>query len=72
MYICCCCSVATSYPALCDPMNCSTPGSSVHGIFQWSGVPSPSPQSHISPATFATEYITLSLQNQETREDSLV
>ena len=28
------CSVAQSCPALCDPMNCSLPGSSVHGIFQ--------------------------------------
>ena len=31
---------------LCDPMNCSPPGSSVHGILQqkyWRGVPSPSP-----------------------------
>ena len=26
--------VAQSYPTLCDPMNCSLPGSSVHGIFQ--------------------------------------
>ena len=25
----CCCSVAKSYPTLCDPMNCSTPGSPV-------------------------------------------
>ena len=25
--------VAQSYPTLCDPMNCSLPGSSVHGIF---------------------------------------
>ena len=23
-----------SYPALCDPIDCSPPGSSVHGIFQ--------------------------------------
>ena len=23
-----------SWPALCDPMDCSPPGSSVHGIFQ--------------------------------------
>ena len=31
---------------LCDPMDCSLPGSSTHGIFQqeyWSGVPLPSP-----------------------------
>ena len=26
--------VAQSSPTLCDPMDCSTPGSSVHGIFQ--------------------------------------
>ena len=26
--------VAQSYPTLSDPMNCSPPGSSVHGIFQ--------------------------------------
>ena len=26
--------VAQSCPTLCDPMNCSLPGSSVHGIFQ--------------------------------------
>ena len=39
--------VAQSCPTLSDPMDCSLPGSSVHGIFQarvleW--VPSPSPQ----------------------------
>ena len=37
--------VAQSCLTLCDPMNCSPPGSSVHGIFQarvWSGVPLPS------------------------------
>jgi len=26
--------VAQSYPTLCDPMDCSLPGSSTHGIFQ--------------------------------------
>ena len=26
--------VAQSYPTLCDPMDCSLPGSSVHGIVQ--------------------------------------
>ena len=46
--------VAQSCPTLCDPMDCSLPGSSVHGIFQakshgrrslvyWSGLPLPSP-----------------------------
>ena len=32
---------------LCDPMNCSLPRPSIHGIFQqeyWSGVPFPSPE----------------------------
>ena len=26
--------VTQSYPTLCDPMDCSLPGSSIHGIFQ--------------------------------------
>ena len=26
--------VAQSCPTLCDPMDCSLPGSSIHGIFQ--------------------------------------
>ena len=30
---CCCCLVAQSCLTLCDPMDCSPPGSSVHGIF---------------------------------------
>ena len=30
----CKCSVTQSCPILCDPMDCSPPGSSVHGIFQ--------------------------------------
>ena len=37
---------AQSCPTLSDPMDCSLPGSSAHGIFQarvWSGVPLPSP-----------------------------
>ena len=38
--------VAQSYLTLCDPMDCSPPGSSVHGILwqeYWSGLPCPSP-----------------------------
>ena len=38
--------VAQSCPTLSDPMDCSLPGSYIHGIFQekyWSGVPLPSP-----------------------------
>ena len=43
--------VAQSGPTLSDPMDCSPPGSSVHGIFQarvlqW--VPSPSPMEYYS------------------------
>ena len=37
-------SVAQLYSTLCDPMDCSLPGSSVHGIFQqeyWTGLPLP-------------------------------
>ena len=30
----CCCSVAQSCPTLCEPLDCSPPGSSVHGISQ--------------------------------------
>ena len=42
----CCCLVAQSCPTLCDPMDCSPPGSSVHGISQariLDGLPFPSP-----------------------------
>ena len=38
----------------CDPMDCSTPGSSDHGICQqeyWSGLPFPSPRDLPNPAT---------------------
>ena len=28
------CSVSQSYPTLCDPLDCSPPDSSIHGIFQ--------------------------------------
>ena len=37
-------AVAQSCPTLCDPMDCSPPGFSVHGIFQaeyWSRLPCP-------------------------------
>ena len=38
--------VAKSYLTLCDPMGCSPPGSSIHGISQaripeWVAIPSP-------------------------------
>ena len=28
------CLVAQPYPTLCDPLDCSPPGSSIHGILQ--------------------------------------
>ena len=43
---CCCCLVPKSCPTLCNPMNCSPPGSSDHGVSQgeyWSELPLPSP-----------------------------
>ena len=44
--VCCCgCLIPQLCPTLCDPMDCSLSGSSVHGIFQariWSGLPFPS------------------------------
>ena len=36
-------SVAQWCLTLCDPMDCSPPGSSAHGILQASGLPFPSP-----------------------------
>ena len=45
--------VAQSYPALSDAMDCSPPGSSIHGIFQarvLSGLPLPSPHIHTAAA----------------------
>ena len=42
----CVCVYAQSCPTLCDPMDCSLPSSSVHGIPRqeyWSGLSFPSP-----------------------------
>ena len=42
--------VAQLFPTLCDPMDCSLPGSSIHGFSRqeyWSGVPLPSPQYYL-------------------------
>ena len=40
----CCCSITMLCPTLCDPMDCSPSGSSVHGISQarileWVAIP---------------------------------
>ena len=45
--------VTQSCPTLCNPMDCSLPGFSVHGIFfrqeYWSGLPFPSPGDLLNP-----------------------
>ena len=48
--LCVCVLAAQAYPTLCDPMDCSPSGSSVHGILQtriWSGLPLPSPNLYV-------------------------
>ena len=49
----CCCSLVTkSCPTLCNPMDCSPLGSSVHGILRqehWRGLPFPSPGDRPNP-----------------------
>ena len=56
------CLVAQSCPTLCDPMDCSPPGSSVRGIFQvrilkWMPFPSPGdlPDPEIEPVSPALQ-----------------
>ena len=53
--ICMLCSVAQSCPTLCDPTDCNSPGSSVHGILQtrileWE-YPRDLPHTEVEPAT---------------------
>ena len=46
------CSVTLSCPTLCVPMDCSPPGSSVHGILQAKysgGLPCPPPEDLTNP-----------------------
>ena len=58
----CVSSIAQLCQTLCDPMSCSPPGSSVHGIFPrqeyWSGLPLPPPgdplHSGIEPVSLAS------------------
>ena len=52
--LCCCCRLVTKLcPTLCNPMDCSLPGSSVCGILQArtleSGLPFPSPGGRPNP-----------------------
>ena len=58
--------VARSRPTLSNPMDCSLPGSSVHGIFQeyWSGVPLPSPLKLLIKDNFILLFIILHIYIQ--------
>ena len=47
---CCCCSVTKSRPTLCNPMDCSTPGSSVFhylNLLKFMSIESVMPSSHL-------------------------
>ena len=50
-----CVLVAQLCPTPCDPLDCSSPGSSVHGIFPrqeyWNGLPFPSSEELPNPGT---------------------
>ena len=46
--------VTQSHPTLCDPMDCSPPGSSVHGILEWVAIP-------FSRGIFLTQRLNLGL-----------
>ena len=39
MFVCVCVYVAQLCPTLCNAMDCSLPGSSVHGILEWTRIP---------------------------------
>ena len=60
--ICCCCLVAKPFLTLCDPVDCSPAGSSVHGILQeyWSGLLFP-PGDLPNPGTEPTFLVSLAL-----------
>ena len=68
---------------LCDTMDCSPPGSSVHGVFQqeyWSGLPRPPPEdlpdpgillmSHVSCTGKQVSFFTTSATWEALREDT--
>ena len=59
------CMCAQSYPTLCNPVGCSLPGSSVHGIFQqeyWSGLLCPSPGDLSNPGIEPVSPVSPALQ----------
>ena len=60
------CLVAQSCPTLCDPLDCSPPGSSVNGIFfrqeYWNGLPFPPPGDLPNPEIKPTSLVSPTLQ----------
>ena len=66
-----CCSVTKSSLTLCDPVDCSLPGSSVHGVLQarileWVACSSPGdlPNTGIKPASPTLQVVSLPLSQQ--------
>ena len=66
-------------PGICDPVDCSPPGSSVLGILQqeyWSGLPCPLPvdlsDSGIKPASPALQANSLMLSYQGSSDNILI
>ena len=67
--------VAQSCPTPSDPMDCSPPGSSVHGIFQashWSGVPLPSPLFHINSGKYIRMQVLMGIHYQDNNPSILI
>ena len=63
-----CVLVTQLYPTLCNPMDCSLPGSSVHGILQeripeWVAIPFPSMLNSLYYGSFFVLYTLLDLKN---------
>ena len=71
LHVCCCCLLAQPCLTHCDPMDCSPPGSSVHGILQartleWVAMPSSKGSSQPrSPALLGILYPLSHRQAQE-------
>ena len=63
-----CVHLFQSCPTLCDPMDCSPPGSSVHGILQASGLPWPPqgifPTQRLNPRLLHRQVDSLLLSHQ--------
>ena len=76
--MCCCRLIAQSCLTLCDPLDCSPPGSSVHGILQarilaWVAMPSPPgdlPDQGIKPGSPALQGDFLLLSHQGNSGDN--